>query len=1119
MIKSIGSFVKKKMADVSNASLPPPRPPPPRPPPPKEYANTPAPPPPPKAAAVVQEAPKEEVTVVQEREASFETESDLTEALNVSGEVVNEKSLDETIDYIDEDNYDTAEEFLRISSADGTSKDLSPEKEGGLAAKSVVKEAHIVSQAVTVEVMSQEFVSTGQVRSVQISQTGGSSQQGESVEVCEVTETSQEKPSAEIQGQVECIEVLPVAGTSQQEESSETSQETVISQQVAYVDVSDGDSIKEPQVSEGAVDDVDAPPRELSSIDKKDSAHASRESIMAELDSAWVSVETSALEELRPSSRKACRDIAFTADKAKGVKVSEMVSMFEQGSEAQQTVYVAQVSQVSKVFVSEDSSAQVPQQAVLSREVVPPPSDGYASEDPDYAENTDVAEDADYTEDETEDELFRRESDFWEIDFDKYMDALLADLQNTITPGGTAPGTPYPAHNGASTPSPGPSPGPSPNATLIHNHIHNRNGHDQMYHQERVEEVRTEQRSSGGGTKMSFNNNLSELDTLLQDLNNARYTGVFKEPAATTNGTINGSRPSVDSLLDELNSVDTSREIVESHTVTHEVKTTKLPIASSTSPQPMPAPLQAPQPQLQQPQPQQQPPPPSARAPHPSASSATKELDDLMASLSDFKKGDLTDLESQIVQEKPVLEQVIATTATASSSASSTMEVKKTKKVFKFKRSSESTDSDYGSLTRGAPPRPPPPEDADLLAIPPPRPPVPTAYSASPIPPEAYIFGSPVLIPVPAGNPLEDPFHRPPSGGPVKRNDAEYRWVTDATKYEVREVIDFPCVSEKKQEKLRSPALVRKLINASSLQTQVDSAYAKPQKPKSPSPPTPTPTPPTPTPTPPKEPTPPPVNQLDCMLGSLATHMTEQGITTTQKGCCCACDKPIVGQVITALGKTWHPEHFTCTHCNQELGTRNFFERDGKPYCEVDYHNLFSPRCAYCDGPILDKCVTALDKTWHPDHFFCAQCGNTFGEDGFHEKDGKPYCRNDYFNMFAPKCGGCNAPIMDNYISALNAQWHPECFVCRDCRQPFNGGSFFDHEGLPYCETHYHAKRGSLCAGCHKPITGRCITAMFRKFHPEHFVCSFCLKQLNKGTFKEQNDKPYCHGCFDKLFG
>lgn len=77
------------------------------------------------------------------------------------------------------------------------------------------------------------------------------------------------------------------------------------------------------------------------------------------------------------------------------------------------------------------------------------------------------------------------------------------------------------------------------------------------------------------------------------------------------------------------------------------------------------------------------------------------------------------------------------------------------------------------------------------------------------------------------------------------------------------------------------------------------------------------------------------------------------------------------------------------------------------------------------------KCVTALDKTWHTEHFFCAQCGQAFGEDGFHERDGKPYCRNDYFDMFAPKCNGCNRAIMENYISALNSQWHPDCFVCR----------------------------------------------------------------------------------------
>ncbi|ESO97385.1 hypothetical protein LOTGIDRAFT_187724 [Lottia gigantea] len=259
-------------------------------------------------------------------------------------------------------------------------------------------------------------------------------------------------------------------------------------------------------------------------------------------------------------------------------------------------------------------------------------------------------------------------------------------------------------------------------------------------------------------------------------------------------------------------------------------------------------------------------------------------------------------------------------------------------------------------------------------------------------------------------------------------------------------------------------------------------------------------------------------NQLETMLGDLQTDMNKQGASVKTKGVCAACNKSVVGQVITALGKIWHIEHFTCAHCNNELGTQNFYERDSAAYCETDYHNLFAPRCGYCNGPIVDKCVTALNSTWHPEHFFCAQCGQPLGDEGFHEKDGKAYCRDDYYSMFAPKCGGCGRPIMDNYISALNRHWHPECFVCWDCHCPFGGGSFFDHEGLPYCETHYHAKKGSLCATCQKPITGRCITAMFKKFHPEHFVCAFCLKQLNKGTFKDQNDKPYCHPCFVKLF-
>ncbi|KAG8537791.1 hypothetical protein GDO81_023839 [Engystomops pustulosus] len=138
---------------------------------------------------------------------------------------------------------------------------------------------------------------------------------------------------------------------------------------------------------------------------------------------------------------------------------------------------------------------------------------------------------------------------------------------------------------------------------------------------------------------------------------------------------------------------------------------------------------------------------------------------------------------------------------------------------------------------------------------------------------------------------------------------------------------------------------------------------------------------------------------------------------------------------------------------------------------------------------------------------------------GFHEKDEDPYCSYDYYRLFGTVCAGCSEPVKESYISALNGLWHPQCFVCHVCRTPFLNGSFFENDGLPLCETHYHSCRGSLCAGCDQPITGRCVTAMGRKFHPQHLNCTFCLRQLNKGTFREQEGKPYCQACFARLYG
>ncbi|GAV03847.1 hypothetical protein RvY_14221-2 [Ramazzottius varieornatus] len=234
---------------------------------------------------------------------------------------------------------------------------------------------------------------------------------------------------------------------------------------------------------------------------------------------------------------------------------------------------------------------------------------------------------------------------------------------------------------------------------------------------------------------------------------------------------------------------------------------------------------------------------------------------------------------------------------------------------------------------------------------------------------------------------------------------------------------------------------------------------------------------------------------------------------------CAGCAKNVSGQVVTALGKVWHMECFRCGTCQTPLRTQPFFEKNGRAFCEKDYYEQFAMKCARCHAAIKDTCFTALDQTWHPECFCCARCNAPFGEHSFHEREGRPFCEQCYLKTFAPQCAGCHEPIAGTYLTALDAQWHKQCFVCHDCKGPFESGSFFDLDGRPYCELHYHANRGSVCGGCQAPISGRCITAMGKKYHPDHFVCSYCVRPLNKGTFKEHANKPWCHNCFDRLYG
>lgn len=58
-------------------------------------------------------------------------------------------------------------------------------------------------------------------------------------------------------------------------------------------------------------------------------------------------------------------------------------------------------------------------------------------------------------------------------------------------------------------------------------------------------------------------------------------------------------------------------------------------------------------------------------------------------------------------------------------------------------------------------------------------------------------------------------------------------------------------------------------------------------------------------------------------------------------------------QILTALGKSWHPEHFVCSQCSQPITEGSFNQRDGMPVCSPCYVAKFTDICHGCNQPIL----------------------------------------------------------------------------------------------------------------------------------------------------------------------
>jgi hypothetical protein len=143
-------------------------------------------------------------------------------------------------------------------------------------------------------------------------------------------------------------------------------------------------------------------------------------------------------------------------------------------------------------------------------------------------------------------------------------------------------------------------------------------------------------------------------------------------------------------------------------------------------------------------------------------------------------------------------------------------------------------------------------------------------------------------------------------------------------------------------------------------------------------------------------------------------------------------DEFIVGRVIKAMNSNWHPECFTCERCNKQLADVGFLRNAGRALCrECNEIEKAAGQgryvCHRCHAIIEEGHIKFKGDSYHPYHFKCFRCENELTEDA-REIGGELYCLRCHDTMGIPICGACHRPIEERVITALGKNWHIE--VC-----------------------------------------------------------------------------------------
>ncbi|XP_026707157.1 actin-binding LIM protein 1 isoform X9 [Athene cunicularia] len=223
---------------------------------------------------------------------------------------------------------------------------------------------------------------------------------------------------------------------------------------------------------------------------------------------------------------------------------------------------------------------------------------------------------------------------------------------------------------------------------------------------------------------------------------------------------------------------------------------------------------------------------------------------------------------------------------------------------------------------------------------------------------------------------------------------------------------------------------------------------------------------------------------------------------------CHKCGEPCKGEVLRVQARHFHIKCFTCKVCGCDLAQGGFFIKNGEYLCTLDYQRMYGTRCNGCGEFVEGEVVTALGKTYHPSCFACTACKRPFppgdrvtfnGRDCLCQMCAQPMSSSPKELSASSNCAGCGRDIKNGQaLLALDKQWHLGCFKCKACGKVLTG-EYISKDGAPYCEKDYQVLFGVKCEACHQFITGKVLEAGDKHYHPSCARCSRCNQMFTEG--------------------